>query len=241
MPTVKTEPFRFKQFRIEQDRCPMKINTDGVLLGAWADVTDCHTALDIGTGTGVIAIMLAQRSPALHIHAVEIDVDAAEQARENMQNCPWAERLEVFHCSIQQYSRETEQRYDLIVSNPPFFTGGTFSSNENRARVRHTVKLPHGDLLAAVRTLLQPQGRFCVVLPYLEGLRFRELAASYHLYCTRLVEVRPKAEKPLSRLLMQFERQPRPLQSEELVIQGEGPQQWTEAYVQLTGAFYLYM
>jgi len=239
--SVKTEPFRFKQFSIEQDRCPMKINTDGVLLGAWADVSDCRTALDIGTGTGVIAIMLAQRSEALRIHAVEIDADACEQARRNMAACPWAERLEAFHASIQQYSRQTEQRYDLIVSNPPFFTGGTFSSNENRTMVRHTVKLPHGDLLAAVRTLLQPSGRFCVVLPYLEGLRFRELASSYHLYCTRLMEVRPKADKPVSRLLLQFERHPRPLQSEELVIQGEGPSQWTEAYVALTGAFYLYL
>ncbi len=236
-----TKPFYFKQFSIYQDRCTMKVGTDGVLLGAWADVENARTALDIGAGCGVIAIMLGQRNTGLRIHAVEIDQAAAEQAKENARNAPWGDRIEVFNTSIQDFAKMHAGQYDLIVSNPPFFSGGTFSHNQDKNSVRHTVKLPHGDLLAAVRTLLTDSGRFCVILPYIEGLRFQELAQHYNLYCTRIMEVQPKQEKPVERLLMQFEKNDKPLNKKNLVIQHEGINVWTEAYVALTGAFYLYM
>lgn len=219
----------------------MKVGTDGVLLGAWADVSGVKTALDIGTGSGVIAIMLGQRAPEASIHAVEIDPDACAQAQENMQLTPWATRLTAFPIPIQEFAQTHNHRYDLIVSNPPFFTGGTFSNNQDRNSVRHTIKLPHGDLLAAVRSMLTEQGKFCVILPFIEGLRFQELAASYNLYCTKMTEVHPKADKPVERLLLQFERQENPLKKDHLVIQNEGINAWTEAYIALTGEFYLYM
>lgn len=237
----QTEAFEFKQFAIEQDRCTMKVGTDGVLLGAWADVADAKTALDIGTGTGVIAIMLGQRTDDMTIHAVEIEGDACEQAQENMANAPWADRLKVFHTSIQDHAKSFPDKYDLIVSNPPFFTGGTFSNNQDKNSVRHTIKLPHGDLLSAVRTLLSPQGRFAIILPYIEGLRFQELAKTYHLYMTKVLEVKPKEDKPVERLLMQFEREKKPLEQEELIIQRDGANEWTGDYIALTGDFYLYM
>jgi tRNA1Val (adenine37-N6)-methyltransferase len=239
--TTDVKPFYFKQFAIHQDRCTMKVGTDGVLLGAWADTSRVKSALDIGTGSGVIAIMLGQRAPEATIHAVEIDEEACAQAQENMQNAPWADRLTAFHTPIQDFAKEHAQTYDLIVSNPPFFSGGTFSNNQNRMSVRHTIKLPHGDLLAAVRTLLADEGRFCVILPFIEGLRFQELAKSYHLYCTKITEVKPKADKPVERLLMQFERDARLLEQNDLTIQYESRNEWTEAYMALTGAFYLYM
>ena len=239
--TTEVKPFYFKQFVIHQDRCAMKVGTDGVLLGAWADVQDVKTALDIGAGSGLIAIMLGQRAPEAAIHAVEIDEAAYLQAQENIQNAPWANRLSAFHLPVQDFVQAQEQQYDLIVSNPPFFTGGTFSNNQDRMSVRHTIKLPHGDLLAAARTLLTEKGRFCVILPFIEGLRFQELAKSYHLYCTALTEVKPKADKPVERLLMQFEREERPLKQYGLVIQHDGRNEWTEAYRTLTGGFYLYM
>lgn len=239
--SAQVKPFYFKQFSIYQERCTMKVGTDGVLLGAWADVTEVKTALDIGTGSGVIAIMLGQRAPETLIHAVEIDSEACAQAQENMQNAPWADRLTAFNSAIQTFAESQSQTYDLIVSNPPFFSGGTFSNNQDRNSVRHTIKLPHGDLLAAVRTLLADHGKFCVILPFIEGLRFQELAKSYHLYCTKMTEVRPKQDKPIERLLLQFERQERPLVKSDLTIQHNGINEWTDAYIELTGAFYLYM
>jgi tRNA1Val (adenine37-N6)-methyltransferase len=234
------QPFRFKQFAIHQDRCAMKIGTDGVLLGAWADVEGAQYALDIGTGSGVIAIMLGQRAPQMLVHGVEIDATAYEQAADNMRAAPWASRMQVFHAAIQDYAAAPSvENYDLIVSNPPFFTGGVFSYNQARNSVRHTVKLPHSDLLGAVRSLLSDQGRFCLVLPYIEGLRFQELASSYHLYCTRVTEVHSKAGKPIERLLMQFEKRQKDTQIDKLVILIGDNNEWTEEYRRLTGEFYL--
>lgn len=241
LPEKKAQPFYFKQFTIHQDKCTMKVGTDGVLLGAWADVEGVEQALDIGAGSGLIAIMLAQRAPRARVHAVEIDAPSFEQANENMARSPWSGRLEAFHTPVQDFARQAVHRYQHIVSNPPFFSGGTFSHNHNRTNVRHTVKLPHGDLLSAVRTLLTPEGKFSLVLPYIEGLRFRELALSYHLHCTRVMEVYPRPGKPVERLLMQFEREPKAKAEESLVIQKEQGNDWTEEYIGLTGGFYLNM
>lgn len=219
----------------------MKVGTDGVLLGAWASLTPGQKVLDIGTGTGLIAIMLAQRHETALIHAVEVEDNAYQQALENMAATPWRHRLQVFHASIQDFARNYEDTYDLILSNPPFFSGGTFSDKQDRNSVRHTVKLPHGDLLQAVRRLLSKEGRFCVILPYIEGLRFQEMADFYQLHCTKITEVFPKADKLVERLLMQFEKQPRPIEKDQLIIQHQGANDWTEAYIELTKAFYLNM
>ncbi len=236
--TNLAKPFQFKSFVIDQDRCAMKVGTDGVLLGAWAPVERAARILDIGTGTGLIAIMLAQRTKDSAVDAVEIDEAACGQARENMERTSWSERLRAFPLSIQDYAKTKATRYDLIVSNPPFFSGGTFSGSQDRNAVRHTVKLPHGDLLGAVRSLLAPDGRFCVVLPFMEGLRFRELANHYHLYCTRMTEVVPREGKPVARLLLQFEPSLRPVVKDRLAIADENGR-WTEAYKELTEPFYL--
>lgn len=239
----KSAPFQFKQFEIHQDQCTMKVGTDGVLLGAWADVGNCQHVLDIGTGTGVVAIMLGQRTKdqKTTVDAIEIDASAAKQAIANGAATSWSDRLNIFQGAIQEYARQTAQRYDLIVSNPPFFSGGTFSDNQDRNDVRHTIKLPHGDLLIAVRNLLKESGKFCVVLPLIEGLRFQELAAPYHLYCTKVTKVKSKEDKPVERLLLQFERNALPRQTDELIIQKETRNDWTEAYIELTKAFYLKM
>lgn len=237
----KYKPFQFKSFSIEQAECAMKVGTDGVLLGAWVDVSGAGRILDIGTGTGVIAIMLAQRNPDAVIHAVEINEAACELANKNMTASPWNASLQSFHSPVQDYAREVEQPYDLIVSNPPFFSGGTFSSNQDRNNVRHTIKLPNGDLLSAARKMLSPEGRFCVILPYLEGLRFVDMARNYHLFCTQLVEVHPKEEKGIERLLIQLERVEKPTQTSALVIQHDARNDYTAAYRKLTGDFYLNM
>lgn len=218
----------------------MKIGTDAVLLGAWVEVDGVQKALDVGTGTGVIAIMLAQRQPFLTVHGVEIDAQAQLQASENMQASPWSERLEVFPGAIQDYAQNCRETYDLIVSNPPFFTGGVFSESPDRQHVRHTVKLPHGDLLAACQKLLAPKGTFAVVLPLLEGLRFVELARRYRFYCERMTEVHTKPGKPISRLLLQFKSEiPDILRKDTLILQDDESNNRSEAYRALTGDFYL--
>ena len=237
----EVKPFQFKQFAVEQDQCAMKVGTDGVLLGAWADVSGANKILDIGTGTGVIAIMLAQRNQKAIVHGVEIDELACRQAHENMAVSPFAERLTAIEEPVQTYAKFSEHTYDLIVSNPPFFSGGTFSEDQNRNDVRHTIKLPNGDLLQAARKLLADDGKFCVILPFLEGLRFQELATRYNLYCTKTTEVLPTKSKNVERLLLQFELESKDMITDSLVIQEGGRNEFTKEYIELTKAFYLNM
>ena len=237
------KPFKFKQFAVEQDQCAMKVGTDGVLLGAWADVADAKKILDIGTGSGVIAIMMAQRTEEAMVHGIEIEAAAYAQAKANMENCEWADRLQPIHQSIQEYAKLSREEYDLIISNPPFFSGGTFSFNENRTNVRHTVKLPHGDLLSAARKLLSKEGKLCLILPLLEGLRIQEVAQHYRLYCTKITEVKSRPGQSTERLLMQFEKaEAKTIQKEEMTIYaGAKGKQYSDTYIGMTKAFYLKM
>lgn len=231
--------FQFKQFAVAQEHCSMKVGTDGIILGAWANIDQVESVLDIGTGSGLIALMLAQRSTA-RVHAVEVDELAWKQASENFNNAPWRDRLEAFHTPVQDYARSYRGAYDLIVSNPPFFSGGVFSSKEERANVRHTIKLPNGDLLSAARNLLEVDGKFCVILPVIEGLRFKEMAKNYGLYCNRLTEVFPKADKKANRLLMQFEKTQKELVEDQFVIWADEGQ-YSERQIALTKEFYLHL
>ncbi len=239
--TKSDNVFRFKQFEVEQNGCAMKIGTDGVLLGAWADTAEATDILDVGTGTGVIAIMLAQRVPTAKVDAVEIDEEACQTAIKNMQNSPFADRLDCVKDSIQDYAKVTRKEYDLIVCNPPFFTGGTLSNQDNRNNVRHTVKLPTGDLLSSVRRLMKKNGKFCVILPLIEGLRFKEQAHNYNLHCSKVTEVKPKHDKSVERLLLQFEKNETEEVVDQLVIQFEKRNDYTEDYINLTKDFYLKM
>lgn len=233
--------FKFKQFEIKQDKCAMKVGMDGVLLGAWTDVANANSALDIGSGTGVITLMLAQRltNADSFSHGVEIDEEAYHQSIKNFTASQFSGKTYCFLDSIQNFSKTVENRYDIIVSNPPFFSGGTFSSTENKTAVRHTVKLAHGDLLHATKTLLNTDGKFCVILPFIEGLRFIEVATSYGFYLTKRTNVLPKAEKNIERLLLQFENNSKPLVQDEIILQESVPDRvYTQQYKELTKDFY---
>ena len=235
------EPFRFKKFVIEQKDCAMKIGTDGVLLGAWCDVSTATKALDIGTGSGVIAVMLGQRCQA-DIVGIEIDKCAYLEAKLNMEHAEWSERLTAKNAAIQDYAKLSREEYDLIVSNPPYFSGGTFSQNQDRNNVRHTVKLGHGDLLTAARKLLTKKGKFCVILPLIEGLRFQELAKKYALYCTKITKVKSRPDGSVERLLMELQKTPidTPLKDEMSIYQQKG-KGYSAEYIGLTKDFYLKM
>jgi tRNA1Val (adenine37-N6)-methyltransferase len=240
---TENKPFKFKQFELQQDQCTMKIGTDGVLLGSWVDVKSCNNILDIGTGTGVIAIMMAQRNRSAKIYGVEIDDNAYYQAKDNFEKSPWNNNLIPVHQSIQDFQSTTNQKFDLIVSNPPFFSGGTFSHNENKNNVRQTVKLSHSDLLRAVSTLLTAEGKFSLILPWIEGLRFIEIAKSCMLYCNTIVEVIPKSNKPIERLLMTFEKVAKNIEQTTLIIQPENAKrnEYSVEYTNLTKEFYTIM
>lgn len=238
---VKDDVFHFKKFDVHQDQCLMKVCTDGVLLGAWAGISGVQSVLDIGTGTGVIALMLAQRSEAIqNIVGVEVDGYSYRQAAENAKESQWPERLTMVHQSIQDYVDETVQTFDLIISNPPFFTGGTLSDSQSKNDVRHTVKLPHGDLLRSVNKLLNPGGHFSVILPVMEGYRFIELAEQYRLYLTRQTNVYSVTGKPTERLLLEFSPgKPKNVLKEDLTIHHPDHHAFSAEYIDLTKDFYL--
>ena len=232
--------FNFKQFSIVQDNCVMKLNTDGVLLGAWCEVEGVKNVLDIGTGTGIIALMVAQRaSRNAKITAVDIDEGACLDAKINVSNSPFLDNIEVVNAAVQDFAFAATQEYDLIISNPPFFTGGTFSANENKANVRHAIKLPHGELLSSVQKLLSPTGRFALILPYLEGLRMIELAERAHLVPVRITEVISKTDRPIERLLIEFSKKPATCKSTQIVIHDIEKNDYHEDYINLTKDFYL--
>jgi len=235
--------FRFKRFEIHQKNAQMKVNTDAVLLGCWSNVQDKKKSLDIGTGTGVIALMMAQRNPNLISWGIDIDQNSADIAELNMKKSPFFKRMISKHISVQDLSHELPGYFDLIVSNPPFFSGGTFSSNENKGFVRHTIKLSHSDLLLSVKRLMATDGHFDVILPYIEGLRFLELAAGYGLYPSRFTEVYTKKQKPIERLLLSLcANKTEDVHKNQIVLHdAEGIYGYSSDYTELSRDFYLFL
>jgi tRNA1Val (adenine37-N6)-methyltransferase len=234
--------FSFKQFSIQQDRCAMKIGTDGVLLGAWTPIeNNPFSILDIGTGTGVIALMLAQRSNAEQIDALEIDEEAYEQSVDNFENSPWSDRLFCFHAGLDEFIEEPEDEYDLIVSNPPFYTDDYKSDNEQRDLARFADAMPFEDLIEAADLLLSEKGTFAVIIPFKEVENFLALAAAYELFPLKITHVKGTPTTEIKRSLLAFSRNESvnfPI--DELIIE-TSRHQYTPEYIELTKDFYLKM
>ena len=167
---MSSKGFTFKQFEINHEGCAMKVGTDGVLLGAWCSCQSAERIADVGAGTGLISLMCAQRNATAKIDAIEIDSAAATCARNNVARSAWRDRIEVIECAIQQFS--TEEHYDLIVSNPPYFSETLQSPDPSRATARHNCSLPHRDLIDAAKRLLTPEGRLSIILPTDEARKF---------------------------------------------------------------------
>lgn len=235
------KPFKFKRFTVNQDKCAMKVGTDGVLLGAWTSLdNNPFSILDIGAGTGVISLIMAQRSSAEILDALEIDDDSFEQCTENFEDSPWSDRLFCYHASFQEFAKEMDEPYDLIVSNPPFFIENVSSGDVKRDNARQNQSLPFEHLLNGVNQLLSPSGSFSTIVPYSEEERFIKPASESMLFPIKITRVRGNANSPLKRSLIQFSREEKEPQLSELVIEKER-HVYTKEYITLTEDFYLKM
>lgn len=234
--------FQFKQFSLEQDRCAMKIGTDGVLLGAWTPIQNGpNSILDIGTGTGIIALMLAQRSSANQIDALEIDEEAYEQSTDNFENSTWNDRLYCFHAGLDEFIEEPEDEYDLIVSNPPFYTDDFKSATEQRDLARFADAMPFEDLIEAADLLLSENGIFSVIIPFKEEENFLALAKEYELYPFKITRVKGTPTTEIKRSLLAFCRNENAdFLVDELIIE-TARHIYTLEYIELTKDFYLKM
>ena len=237
--------FQFKQFTVEQELCAMKVGTDGVLLGAWAH--GGRQILDAGTGTGVIALMMAQRYPAAQVTAIDIDEGAVSQAQQNVAQSPFADRIEVLQESVQEHqggneanrtngtngTNRTNGTYDAIISNPPFFIDSLAAPDEQRNMARHTQTLTYAELMQAAYRLLADDGELSVVVPFDYRQRMEDEAIFVGFFPSRICAVKTTEKKPAKRYLLAFRKHPCPCEKEQLTI-------GSEAYRQLTQDFYLY-
>ena len=233
--------FNFKQFHVNQDRCAMKIGTDGVLLGAWTPlINNPYNVLDIGAGTGILSLMLAQRSNAEQIDAIEIDEDAYEQCVENFEASPWGDKLFCFHAGLDEFVDEPEDEYDLIISNPPFYTDDYKSDNTSRDLARFEDALPFEELIEAAALLLSDNGIFSVIIPYKEEERFVSLCKELDLFPLKITRVKGTQTSEIKRSLLAFCRIEQTPLIDELVIE-ISRHNYTSEYIELTKDFYLKM
>jgi tRNA1Val (adenine37-N6)-methyltransferase len=229
--------FSFMHFTIQQDRCAMKVGTDGVLLGAWAGVEGVSTALDIGTGTGLIALMIAQRASEAVITALEIDEKAAAQAAENFASSKFRDRLSVKHIDIQDEAAESS--YDLLVCNPPFFPAGTPSPDAKRHIARHDESLDLYTLFTEANKRMKETSRLALVWPSEREEEMLEAALFHELFISRICRVRPNPSKEIKRILVEFQRSaPDAIEEKELVIELGERHVYSEAFRELTKEFY---
>lgn len=238
---LRRDGFTFKQFFVAHDRCAMKVGTDGVLLGAWSPVAGVKRILDIGTGSGLLALMLAQRTgDTVAIDAVELDEAAASQARENVDESLWKGRIQVHSADIQQWVKQCTQRYDLIVSNPPYFEKGVECASPEREQARYTTTLDHAALLACATECITEEGFFCVVLPENIGNVFTQNALEGGWHLRLRTDISDTEGRLPHRVLLAFSPTQGECFSDRLVIRGPD-QRYSEGYTALTQAFYLFM
>lgn len=238
---LRRNGFTFKQFFVAHDRCAMKVGTDGILLGAWAPVASVKRILDIGSGSGLLALMLAQRTPeAVILDAVELDPDAAAQAQENVRESPWAARIQVHSADIVPWLQAHDGRYDLIVCNPPYFEQGVACATPAREQARYTTTLDHATLLRCAVNAISEEGFFCVVLPESVGSAFIGQALDMGWNLRLRTDIAENEQRLPHRVLLAFSPQAGECFSDRLTIRGP-EQQYAEGYAALTQAFYLFM
>ena len=238
---MPNDVFEFKKFRIKQNKCAMKVGTDAVLLGSWVSVEGCKRVLDIGTGTGIIALMLAQKTSA-HITALEIDQASFEQASDNVNESNYKGQISVINKAFQDYWIADKEKFDLIVSNPPYFIDSLKSNDTNRSTARHADVLPFNELIEGVNGILSPTGKLCLILPKKEAEYFCKLAEQKNLYLSKLLRVRNSPDKEEDkRHIMQFSFGKHHFTEEILYIRTTSiPQEYSPEYKHLTMDYYMH-
>lgn len=231
--------FQFKKFRIDQDRTAMKVTTEACILGAWVDENPApKRILDIGTGTGLLALMLAQKFLQAEINAVEIDQEAHAQAQENFQNSPWAARLKAFNKPIQGY--DPGKKYNLIISNPPFFHKSLLSGNKASNDAKHAIGLSQHDLIHSIDQYSTNEGSFYVLYPEREANQFAELASKSDFFLERKLLIYNQQQMPAFRIIQKFVKAQTTLTEEELIIKSASGS-YTEKFKRLLEPYYLYL
>ena len=228
--------FSFKQFTIYQDKSAFKVGTDGVLLGAYADITGVTNILDIGSGTGLLSIMLAQRCEAT-ITAIEPDHDSFIQSCENVNLVEWQNRIKIVNSNLQNFNSKNE-KFDLIVTNPPYFCDSLKSPDPRKSAARHNDSLTSEEILTGVKRLLKDDGHLQLILPYVEGNVFIADASRYGFFCNNILKIRPLRESEIRRLILTFSRTRKTPVEKFLTIE-HGRHQFTDDYINLTKDFYL--
>lgn len=232
--------FKYKQFSIRQDNTAMKIGTDGTLLGAWVDVSRANSILDIGTGTGVIALMTAQRNNEAKITAIEISEDAIIDASFNIQESPWADRVELINTSLQEF--QSINNYDVIVSNPPFFENSLKAETVNRNNARHTDSLHYSDILSFAKERLSKGGVVAMILPVENAEKCITESSKYGLFLKRKTWVKPVPHKAPHRIVFELINTAiDKIVEEELIIETGKRHDYTNDYIALTKEFYIIM
>ncbi len=232
--------FRFKQFNIRQDNTAMKIGTDGTLLGAWVDVDKATNILDIGTGTGVIGLMNAQRNKNANITAIEINDAAIIDASYNIKNSPWNSRVQLIHSALQDYTPSV--KFDVIVSNPPFFEKSLKSNSNNRNNARHTDSLHYKDILHFAKLYLNKSGILAMILPIENAEKCIEIAVNYNLYLKRKCWIKSVPHKPAHRIAFELTNEKiETIIETELIVETGKRHDYTKDYIALTNAFYIIM
>ena len=230
------KPFKFKEFTIHQNNAAMKIGTDGILLGAWADLSDKKKGIDIGSGTGVISIMLCQRNEILEIDSIEVSERAVVDAKKNIKNCKWNKRIKLKHTDLKLFS--TENKYDLIISNPPYFKKSLKPKDLDRLKARHEESLNYKDVLNFSEKHLLKKGTINLILPIDQKQEVIEYAGKFGLYISKECIVSPKPNKNPHRLLIELSKTKKILESQSLIIENDGRHNYTDNYKKLTREFY---
>ncbi|MDD2248042.1 MAG: methyltransferase [Proteiniphilum sp.] len=233
--------FRFKQFVVHHDKCAMKVGTDGVLLGAWSSVANAKSILDVGTGAGLIAMMVAQRNPCAKIMAVDIDMDAVKQAKENVINSPFSGRIDVELIDFRMFAKSRQERFDLIVSNPPYFSNSFLPADSHRTTARHSVSMSLEDLLVSGKRCLNKNGVISMILPYDKISELEFLCDKYLFRMKRKTIVYPLPNVVPKRILVEITlKKTTCLEADSLTIE-TSRHQYTEDFTNLARSFYLYL
>ena len=228
------KPFTFKQFEIQQSKDVFRVGTDGVLLGALADIASASGVLEVGTGTGLISLMLAQRNPQAHFLGLDINEDAAVLTKLNFENAPFHARLKNRHQDFKTF--ETEARFDLIISNPPYFEE---SGSEKDKIARQTVELNFSQLIAKAAQLLSENGIFSVIIPVEAGGVFISIGKENHLFLNRRINIKGIENSNVKRLILEFSSQEKEIAESDFIIE-KSPRQYSDQYLELTKEFHVF-